>query len=211
MIGSYREGETMLHPKKGVAALAAVALALLAGACNKGPAEASLNAAEQALAAATPEIQRYAPGELGPLTSAVQAARSDLEKGNYTAALKAARALPAQIEAALAAAAVQKDRLVAAWNEVSGGLGGEIQAITGRLSGLADAKALPRGMTQDTLAAAQADLESVTHAWSEAGAAFQGGDVPKALETARDVKARVDALAGTLALTAAPSPPAAAR
>ena len=49
------------------------------------------------------------PEELGSLTSAAQAARSEFEKGNYTEALKAAQALPAQIQAALAAATVKKD------------------------------------------------------------------------------------------------------
>ena len=66
-------------------------------------------------------------------------------------------------------------------------------------------------MTRDALAAAQAELASVARDWSEAAAAFQGGDVSKALETGRDVEARVDALAGRLGLAAAPSPPAAAR
>lgn len=201
----------MPHLKNGVATLAAVSLALLAGACNKGPAEDSLRAAEQALAAATPEIQRYAPGALAPLQGTLESARADLGKGSYTAALKAAQDLPARIRAALDAAAAQKDRQAAAWDELSGGLAGEIQAITGKLSGLGDAKALPRGMTPDTLAAAQADLASVTRAWSEASAAFKGGDVPKALETAREVKEAADALAARIGLTAARPAPAAAR
>jgi len=194
----------MRHLTKGIATLAVVSLALFAGACNKGPAEAALNAADQALAAAKPEIEKYVPEELGSLTAAAQAARSELEKGNYTEALKAAQDLPAKIEAALAAAAAKKDQMVAAWNEVSGSLPGAVQAITDKLTGLAAAKALPKGMTRDMLAAAQTDLGSVTQAWSEATAAFQGGDIPRALETAEGVKAKADALAGMLGLTAAP-------
>ena len=193
----------MRHLTKGIAALAVVSLALFAGACNKGPAEAALNAADQALAAAKPEIEKYVPEELGSLTSAAQAARSEFEKGNYTEALKAAQALPAKIQAALAAATAKKDQLVAAWNDVSGSLPGLVQAITEKVTGLAAAKALPKGMTRDMLATAQNDLGSVTQAWTEATAAFQGGDIPKALETAQDVKAKADALARMLGLTAA--------
>ena len=63
-------------------------------------------------------------------------------------------------------------------------------------------------MTRDTLASAQTDLGSVTQAWTEATAAFQGGDIPKALKTAQDVKAKADALAAMLGLTAAPAPAA---
>jgi hypothetical protein len=195
----------MRHLTKGIAALAVVSLALFAGACNKAPAEAALNAADQALAAAKPEIEKYVPEQLGPLDTAVQAARSEFEKGNYTESLKAAQALPPQIQAALEAASVKKDELVAAWNSLSGALPGQVQAITEKVTGLAAAKALPRGMTKDMLASAQTDLGSVTQAWTEATAAFQGGDVPKALKTAQDVKAKADALAGMLGLTAAPA------
>ena len=199
----------MRHLTKGIATLAVVSLALFATGCNKGPAQAALTVADQALAAATPEIEKYVPEELGALTGAAQTARSELEKGNYTEALKAAQALPAQIQAALAAATVKKDQMVAAWNDLSGSLPGLVQAITGKLTGLAAAKALPKGMTTDRLASAQTDLGSVTQAWSEATAAFQGGDIPKALKTAQDVKAKADALAGMLGLAVPVAAPAA--
>ena len=103
---------------------------------------------------------------------------------------------------------MKKDQLVAAWNELSGSLPGLVEAITGKLAGLAAAKALPKGMTQDMLATAQTDLGSVTRAWTEATAAFQGGDIPKALKTAQDVKAKADALAGMLGLAGPAAPPA---
>jgi len=196
----------MRHLTKGIAVLAAVSLALLAGACNKGPAEAALNEADQALAAATPEIEKYVPDELAPLASATRAARSEFEKGNYTAALKAAQTLPAQIQAALAAATVQRGQMEAAWNDLAGSLPGQVQALTGKLAALTEANALPKGMTRDALAGAQTDPVSVTRAWSEATAAFQGGDIPRALKTARDVKAKTDALAGMLGFAAAPPP-----
>jgi hypothetical protein len=204
-----KEGEIMRHLTKGIAALAVVSLAFFAVACNKGPAETALNAADQALAAAKPEIEMYVPEELGALTSAAQAARSDVEKGNYTEALKAAQALPAKIQAALAAATAKKDQLVAAWNDVSGSLPGLVQAITEKVTGIAAAKALPKGMTKDEIVTAQTDLGSVTQAWTEATVAFQGGDIPKALRIAQDVKTKADALAGKLGLPAAPAPAAA--
>jgi hypothetical protein len=99
--------------------------------------------------------------------------------------------------------------MVAAWNDLSGSLPGLVQAITGKLTGLAAAKALPKGMTKDMLATAQTDLGSVTQAWTEATAAFQGGDIPKALKTAQDVKTKADALAGMLGLAGTAPAPAA--
>jgi hypothetical protein len=198
----------MRHSTRGIAALAVASLALLAVGCNKGPAQDALDAADQALAAAKPELEKYLPEELGSLTRAVQAARSQLEKGNYTEALKAAQALHAKIQATLATATAKQEQQVAAWNDLSNRLPGLVQAIAGKLTGLAAAQTLPKGMTRDTLAAAQADLGSVTRAWREASAAFQGGDIARAVETAQDVKAKADALAGRLGLTAAPVPAA---
>lgn len=188
---------------KGIATLVVASLALFASACNKGPADAALKAADQALAAAQPEIEKFVPEELPALTTAAQAARAEFEKGNYTEALKAAQELPARIQAAVAVAGEKKAQLTAAWTEVSGSLPGLVQSITEKVTTLAAAKSLPKGMTRDMLASAQADLGSVTEAWTAATAAFQGGDIPRAVQTAQDVKAKAEALAGMLGLTPA--------
>jgi hypothetical protein len=185
---------------KGIAALVVVSLALLASGCNKGPADAALKAADEALAAAKPEIEKYVPEELAALTSDVQAARSEFDKGNYTAALKAAQELPTRIQSAVAAAEEKRSQLTMTWTAISGSLPGLVQAITEKLTTLGAAKALPWGLTRETLASAQRDLGSVTEAWTAATAAFQGGDVPRAVETAQDVKAKAEALARMLGL-----------
>jgi len=196
----------MRHLTKGIAALAVASLVLFAAGCNKGPAEAALKAADQALAAAKPEIEKYVPDEYASVSTDLQRARAEFEKGNYTEALKAAQEIPANIQAAVAAATATKERLMGTWSELSGSLPGLVQSITEKVTALGAARSLPKGMTRDTLAGAQADLASVTQAWTEATAAFQGGDIPKAVKTAQDVKAKADALAGMLGLTAAPPP-----
>ena len=76
---------------------------------------------------------------------------------------------------------------------------------------LAAAPRLPKGMDDARFAAARTDLESMTRAWSEADAAYRGGDVPRAVRTAVDVKAKADALAGMLGLAAATVPAAPAQ
>jgi hypothetical protein len=191
----------MRQPTKGIAALVVASLALLASACNKGPAEAALTAADQALAAAKPEIERYVPEELDALATGIQAARSEFEKGNYTEALKAAQELPTKIQSAVAAAEEKRSQLTMTWTALTASLPGLIQSITEKVTALGAAKALPRGMTREMLASAQTDLGSVTEAWTAATAAFQGGDIPRAVETAQDVKAKAEALAGMLGLT----------
>jgi hypothetical protein len=195
----------MRHTTKGITTVALVSLALFALACNKGPAEAALKAVDQALAAARPEIQKYVPEELASLEAAAQAARAELEKGNYTEALKGAQDLPEKIQAAADAAAEKKAQLTTTWTSLAAGLPGLVRSITEKVTALAAARSLPKGMTRDLLESARADLGSVSEAWTAATAAFEGGDIPRAVQTAEDVKARAEALAGTLGLSPAPA------
>jgi hypothetical protein len=185
-------------------------LALLAGACNRGPAESALASADQELAAVRADLERYAPAELAALDDAVAKAKAALAEGHYTDALRTAQKLPERIRAAAEAAGAKKQRLTGTWDELSPDLAASLQAITDRVTALAGETSLPRGLTPDAFAAARAELDAVTREWNEATAAFQGGDVPKALQLAGDVKARAEALALTLGLAPAPAAPAAA-
>jgi hypothetical protein len=197
----------MRHRTKGKVAFVVAFLAVVAVACNKGPAEEALAEADQALAAAKPDLEKYVPEELAPITSAAQQARALLDQGRYTDALKAAQGLPSKIRAAKAAAAAKHEQLVAAWNELSGSVPKLVKGVTARVAELVAARKLPRGMDEAGFATAQADLGSATRAWTEATAAFQGGDLPKAVETARDAKAKAEALAGMLGPTVVPAAP----
>lgn len=200
----------MRHLTKGIAALAVAGLALSAIACNKGPADTALRAAEQALATAKPALERYGPQELAALQSAIGDARAQFDQGHYTDALKAAQRLPDRIQAALAAAAQQQEQITAEWKGLATSLPQRVEAITARVSALGAGQALPKGLTQEALAGAQADLATIARAWTDATAAFEGGDIPKAVKAAQDVKAKADALAGMLGLTTAVAAPAAA-
>lgn len=196
----------MRRPMKHVAALAVGLLALSAAACNKGPAREALAEADRALAEARPEIERYLPERLARITAAADEARANLEQGRYTEALRIAQDLPVEIQAAVAAAAVARNEQTARWQEVAASLPALVQTIEARFAELDAAQRLPRGVDAAALAAARADLDAVTRAWSEAVAAFEGGDVPRALRAAGDVQAKAAALAGTVGVAAAPAP-----
>jgi len=196
----------MRDPTRRIAALAVASLGLLAVACNKRPAEDALAVAGQQLAAAKPDLEKYAPDELASLAATAQQARGQLDQGHYTDALKAALGLPSRIREAAAVAAAKKEQLVAAWAEISLHLPGTVEGLTARVAELEAAQKLPKGMDEAGFAAARADLESLTRAWSEAAAAFQRGDVPGAVRTAREVEAKAEALAGMLGRAAPPAP-----
>jgi hypothetical protein len=187
---------------KGIGALAAVALALLAGACNKGPAEAALQEVDQALAAARPELETYVPAELASITAAARRARSLLDEGHYTEALRVAQELPARIQTALGAAAATKGKLTETWTEMSRTLPGLVRSLDEKVAALGTGETLPGGEAAERLAAVRADLRSLNEAWAEATGAFEGGDVPRAVKAGQEVRARAEALARMLRATA---------
>lgn len=193
---------------RALAVLSVASVAFLAAGCNKGPAEDALEAAGEAIEAAKPELAKYDPDELTSIATAIRDAKSQLDEGRYTEALKAAQGLPARIEAAVAAAAAKKAELAKAWTVAARSLDPAIERLTARMTELAAATIRPKGLDAARLASAQAELDAITTAWAQAGVAFRRGDVAGAVETAQDVRARVEALAGLLGL-AAGSPAAA--
>ncbi len=185
----------MRHSTKRFAALGACLLAVSAGACNKGAAEEALQAAEQALTAA-PEVERYEPEEFAAVSGIIRKARASYAAGRYTDALRAVQALPDRIAAAAVAAAKRKEQSAAAWGTLSAELPARLQALAARLTLLASAEAI----SSERLAAAQAELATLKQAWAEATAAYDRGDISKAVAAAQDLKAKADSLAARLGL-----------
>ena len=191
---------------KAVAALAASSLALLALACNEGPAEDALAIADQEIAAARPELERYAPGELAALEAGVKQARAQVGQGRYTEALREARKVPSRVRAALAVAAAQKEKEVAVWKSLAESVPRLQETIATRIAWLTEAQRLPRGMDETGFAAAPAELESLKRAWAGAKAAFQGGDIATAVRTGQEVEGKSEVFATRLGLVF-PTPP----
>ncbi len=191
---------------KAVAPLVAASLAVLALACNRGPAEEALGIADQEIAAARPELEAYAPGELAALDSAVRQARAQVGQGHYTEALKEAQKVPAGVRAALAVAAAKKQEQVATWNGLAESVPRLAQTIATRIAWFTEAQRLPRGMDAAGFAGVRADLEAVTRAWAQASTAFQGGDVSSAVRAGQEVEAKAEALGARLGIVVS-SPP----
>jgi hypothetical protein len=180
--------------------------ALSAVACNKGPAEEALQAAEQALAAA-PEVESYVPEEFAAVSRILREARASFAARRYTDALRGAQVLPDRIAAAAAAAAKRKEQSAATWSALSADLPARLEALAARLTLLSSAEAI----SSERLAAAQAELATLIQAWADASAVYERGDAPKAVAAAQDLKAKAASLAGRLGpkpapVVAAPAP-----
>jgi DNA repair exonuclease SbcCD ATPase subunit len=180
---------------------AALSLVAVLGGCNKGPAISALEAAQEALEAAQPELERYASEDLAALQGDLEAARERLEEGHYTEALRAAQALPTRVHAALENARRHQGELAAAWEEISERLPSRIEGLARKVDELVQHP--PPGMEPVRVEATRRDLVSIRRAWDEATRAFQGGDSSRAVRTARDLEAKVQALGRLLG----PAPP----
>jgi hypothetical protein len=113
------------------------------------------------------------------------------------------------------AAAAKKDEVLKAlndeWTGLAGSLPSDVTAIQSRIDLLSkkSSKKLAAGIDLD---AAKAGLSDATSLWSKAQAAFAAGNLDEAVSTAKEVKAKIDALATTVKadLPAAAAAPAAA-
>jgi len=181
----------------------------LASACGKAPAEQALKAADAAVEAARPEVQKYVPDEWQVLSGIATAAKAQFDQGNYKEALALAQTLPAKSQAAVVAAENKKRELMAAFEAMKGSLPGMVEALSKQLAAYAAMKKLPAGIDKGAVAAAQAELPSVTQNWANALTAFDAGDVIKALDNAIQVRTKLDALSKTFPPTATAASPAA--
>jgi hypothetical protein len=189
-----------------VAALVAGSLAV---ACGKAPTQEALKAADAAIEAARPELERYAPQEFKSLADLSRAAHDRFNQGDYKGALTQAQALSARVKAALATAQGKKEELAAAWADLQANLPTMLATATTKLGELLGKRRLPAGMDKAKVTQAKNELGAIAQTWTETTASYLKGDVREAVAKARTVKARIEGLMAGLGTTA-PAPPAAA-
>jgi hypothetical protein len=188
----------MRHFDRSTVALAVAGLLFAAAGCNKGPAEAALKAADRALEAAKPELEKYTPGEFATLATAAKDARAQFEAGHYTEALKAAQGLPSRVQDALAAATTKKDELAMAWAAMAERIPAAVGSLTRRVDEITRSQKLPAGMDAAGLATTKHDLDLLRQGWESAQKAFRDGEVPQAVDAARGVENQAETLAAAI-------------
>jgi hypothetical protein len=190
--------------------MAAIILAACAG--QKEPAQKLINDIESTVTAASAEAAKYVPDQLADVQSKLGALKASFDKQDYAAVVMAAPAVLSAAQGLATAAAAKKDEVLKAlndqWTSLSGSLPGAVTAIQSRIDllGKKSSKKMAAGID---LAAAKSGLSDATSLWSKAQAAFASGNMDEAVNTAKDVKAKIDALAASLKLDL-PAPAAAA-
>lgn len=186
-------------PSKTIFALLA-AVSALAAACSKAPAEAALKAADQAVAAASREGEKFAPEQLKALMEVAKSAHEKFDRGDYAGAKASAEAVVTDAQDVVAAAAAKKEEVTKAWGDLQARLPAMGGAIRAKVNELAAMKKLPKGFDPARLEEAKARLAAFDQAWGEASAAAQSGDLVAAAEKARAASAKALDLMNVLGL-----------
>jgi hypothetical protein len=184
--------------------LAVLAIVTLATACasQKEPAEAAVQGMESTVAAARPEIERFAADQWPAIDEAAAAVRRKLTAGDYAGVLADAPGVHAKVAAAASAVADRKAALVQEWGGFSG-IPAMVQQVAQKVAEITTSRRLPAGMDRAALAGAQATLSRVTGMMAEASKAYESGDLAAAVAKAREIKNLVEPLMATLGLTPA--------
>jgi hypothetical protein len=172
--------------------LGLMVLPLLVVGCSKGPAEAALKTADEAIAKVAPEAEKFVPEQFKALTDAAAAAKASFDKGDYAATLAAAKDLPAKATEVMAAATAKKDELTGLWKGMAETLPAQVAGLTEKINALAAMKKLPKGLEPAKLDEVKVRLADMTAMWTKATAAFNGGDLKGALEMGGNVKTNAD-------------------
>jgi hypothetical protein len=174
-------------------ALVASLLVLAACAGQKGPATQAIAAAETALSSLKDDAAKYLPDELKGAESTIASLKDNLAKGDYKAVLAGAPQLMSSIDSLKTNVGAKLEEAKAAtgeWTSYAADLPKMVEAIESRVTTLASAKKLPKGMDAAALDGAKMGLDSMKSGWTEAMAAFTGGNAIDAVAKAKGVKAK---------------------
>jgi hypothetical protein len=195
-------------------AMAAILLAACAG--QKGPAQKLIGDIEATVIAASAEAAKYVPDELAAVQSKLGALKASFDKQDYAAVVSGGPQVLGEAQNLATAAAAKKDEILKAlndqWTGLAGSLPADVAAVQNRIDvlGKKPGKKLGAGIDLD---AAKAGAGDATALWSKAQAAFAAGNLDEAVNTAKDVKVKIEALAASLKMnlpaTAAARPAAA--
>lgn len=186
-------------------AIVASLLVIAACAGQKGPATTAMAAAEGALATIKDDAARYLPEELKGAEGTLASLKNSLEKGDYKAVLAGAPALMGSLDTLKTHVGAKLEEAKAAtaeWANYATDLPKMVEAIQSRVTTLASAKKLPSGLNAAAVDTAKNGLESMKSAWTDASAAFTGGNAIDAVAKAREVKAKGEEVLKLLGMTA---------
>jgi hypothetical protein len=161
---------------------------LLVVSCSmiKAPAQLAIKAAEEALNTVRAEADQFVPDQLAAIEATLNGARQSFEKGDYKAALVAAKDLPAKIKDLAAAIEARKAELPRNWTELSA----ELPKLIAGTKNTVEQATAELGPDNAALKSARTGMAEINTAWTEAQEAFNTGNLIEAVNKAREIKAK---------------------
>lgn len=183
--------------------ICAAALVVTACAGQKEPAQKLLGDIEATVIAASSEAAKYVPDQLADVQSKLGALKASFDKQDYAAVVTGAPAVLGEAQGLATAAATKKDEVLKAlndsWSALAVAVPADMSAVQSRIDLLSkkSSKKMAAGIDLDAAKAAEGETMAL---WSKAQAAFAAGNLDEAVSTAKDVKAKIEAVAATLKL-----------
>ena len=165
------------------------------GCSGKTAATAAVATAQTAFDAVKDNAAKVLPEETQKLSDAITAAKTDIDQGKIKEAMDAAKTLPDQVKQLADDAAKKKDELTASWTAMSAELPNAVAAVQTKVDELSKAKKLPAGLDAATFSGIKDSLANAKQMWTDAQAAFTGGNLADAMAKVGTIKqALVDAM-----------------
>jgi hypothetical protein len=192
--------------------LSVASLMFVACAGQKEPAQKLISDIQSTVNAASTEAEKYVPVQLADVQSKLGTLKASFDQKDYAAVVANGPAVLTSAQSLATAAAAKKDEVLKtlndSWTALSAELPADVAALQNRLEFLGKKANKKRAKGID-LDAAKSGLDDVNGVWSKAQAAFASNNLDEAVSTAKDVKAKVQALAATLKVDLPAGPPAA--
>jgi DNA repair exonuclease SbcCD ATPase subunit len=170
------------------------------GTAQKDAIDAAINAAQSAINAVQAEAAKYAPDQLQAAQSTLQNAKDELAKGDYPAALSAARDAANKARELASTATSKKDEWTKTWNETSSTVPKTLNQIKAKLDAYAHGARLPEGMDKSQLDDAKAKYEQLKQSWTDAASQATRGNLRDAMNKIPGIQETLAKLKETLGI-----------
>ncbi len=166
-------------------------IALCAAGCGtaqKDATDAAINAAQSAINAVAGQAAKYVPDQLLSAQATLQSAKDALAKGDYPAALSAARDAANKAKDLASAAAAKKEEWTKTWTDMSSSMPKSLNEVKTRLDAYSHGAHMPAGMDKSNLEEAKTQYEQLKQSWADASTEATQGDLGDAINKMSGIK-----------------------